>query len=237
MELSALKSGGKETLQITEIYRSIQGESTFAGLACVFVRLTGCDLRCTYCDSAYAFTGGTRMSLGEIIARVDQLPCDLVEITGGEPLLQKAVFPLMQRLCDAGKTVLLETSGAHDVSGVDPRVHRIVDLKCPSSGECGRNFFSNLDKVCSRDEVKFVIGTREDFEWARDQLRKYAIDQKVRCVLFSPAFKTAAAAGQTKGHDGLDNRLLVEWILEEKLPVRFQLQMHKYVWEPGRKGV
>ena len=228
---------GSEHLQISEIYLSIQGESSYAGLPCVFVRLTGCDLRCTYCDSAFAFTGGKRMTLGDIIGRVEALGCNLVEITGGEPLLQKPVLPLMKGLCDHDRTVLLETSGAHDISKVDPRVVRIVDLKCPSSGESDRNLMKNIDHLCPTDEIKFVIGSREDFEWARDRVQQYAMDQKVRCVLFSPAFKTAAAPGQTKGHKGLDPKSLAEWILQEKLPVRLQLQIHKFVWEPTQRGV
>lgn len=177
------------------------------------------------------------MSLEEILGKVKELDCSLVEITGGEPLLQKAVLPLMKSLCDAGKTVLLETSGAHDISKVDPRVIRIVDLKCPSSGESDRNLASNLEALRPADELKFVIGTREDFEWARDRVRKGGLEMRVRSVLFSPAFKTVAAPGETKGHEGLEPKTLVEWILAEKLPVRFQLQMHKYVWEPTQKGV
>jgi len=207
------------------------------GLPCVFVRLTGCDLRCTYCDSAYAFTGGRPMSLDEIMVETARLDCSLVEITGGEPLLQKAVFPLMQKLSDAQKTVLLETSGAHDVSKVDPRVIRIMDLKTPSSGESERTLWSNIDHLRETDEIKFVIGNREDFEWARDRLREHELHRKVRNVLFSPTFQTAAAPGQTKGHAGLNPKTLVEWILKEKLPVRFQLQLHKFIWEPTQKGV
>lgn len=224
-------------LQISEIYLSIQGESSFAGLPCVFVRLTGCDLRCHYCDSAFAFKGGTRLSVTEIIARIESLHCGLIEITGGEPLLQKNVLPLMAALCDSGRTVLIETSGAHDIAKIDPRVIRIVDWKCPSSGESGRNLPADLKHLRATDELKFVIGTREDFEWARDQVRRHDLDQQVRSVLFSPVFKTAPVPGEIRGHDGLDPRVLAEWILEEKLPVRFQLQVHKYIWEPLRRGV
>jgi len=226
-----------ELLQISEIYFSIQGESSYTGLPCVFVRLTGCDLRCAYCDSAYAFTGGQRMSLDEIIQKVEALACRLIEITGGEPLLQKNVLPLMKRLCDAGKTVLLETSGAHDISTVDPRVIRIMDLKCPSSGESDRNLWSNLPHLRQSDEIKFVIGSREDFEWARDRVREHALDQKARCALFSPTFRTSAVPGQISGHDGIEPRRLAEWILEEKLPVRFQPQIHKHIWAPTARGV
>jgi len=224
-------------LQIAEIYRSIQGESTYTGLACVFVRLTGCDLRCAYCDSAFAFAGGERVAQDEILRRVDGFGCELVEITGGEPLLQKAVFPLMQRLCDAGRTVLLETSGAHDIARVDPRVVRIVDVKCPSSGESDRNLLSNFDHLGFRDEIKFVVGSRQDFEWATDLLRRHELHRRVHCVLLSPVFMTTAVKGQIKGHPGLDPQLLADWILEEKLPVRLQLQVHKYIWEPTRRGV
>jgi 7-carboxy-7-deazaguanine synthase len=227
----------EQFLQISEIYLSVQGESTYTGLPCVFVRLTGCDLRCNYCDSAYAFTGGERMSLEAVSRKVDDLKCALVEITGGEPLLQKNVHPLMKSLCDAGKTVLIETSGAHDISKIDPRVIRIVDFKCPSSGESGRNLLSNVDHLKQTDEVKFVIGSREDFEWARDMVQKHQLDKKVKTVLFSPAFVTAEVPGQIKGHAGINSQQLVEWILEEKLPVRFQLQIHKYIWEPTQKGV
>ncbi len=224
-------------LLISEIYLSVQGESTHAGLPCVFVRLTGCDLRCTYCDSAYAFKGGTKMAVQDVVRKTLALDCPLVEITGGEPLLQKNVLPLMKQLCDAGKTVLLETSGAHDVSKVDPRVVKIVDFKCPSSGESSRNLPANLAHLRPTDEIKFVIGTREDFEWARDHVRRHMLDRKVKAVLFSPVFKTAAATGETKGHEGLDPELLVKWILEEKIPVRFQLQIHKFIWEPTLRGV
>src|SRR2546423_4094838 len=161
------------TLTINEIYRSIQGESTWSGLPCVFVRLTFCDLRCTYCDTAYAFHEGTRRSLGEIVAAVTAYDCPLVEVTGGEPLLQKNVLPLMKLLADAGRTVLLETSGAHDISVVDPRVHRIMDLKTPGSGEVARNLFSNIERLTPRDDVKFVIGSLQDYEWSRAELRQH----------------------------------------------------------------
>jgi 7-carboxy-7-deazaguanine synthase len=227
----------KDHLQISEIYLSVQGESSYVGLPCIFVRLTGCDLRCTYCDSAFAFTGGERMPLEEITEKVNALDCKLIEVTGGEPLLQKSVLPLMKRFCDDGKTVLLETNGAHDISKVDSRVVRIVDFKCPSSGEESRNLISNLDHLRLQDEIKFVVGSREDFEWARDEVRRSSLSKKVKTILFSPAFKTMAAPGQTKGHEGLDSKLLVQWILEEKLPVRFQLQAHKFIWEPAAKGV
>jgi 7-carboxy-7-deazaguanine synthase len=218
-------SDREKKLTINEIYFSVQGESTWAGLPCVFVRLTFCDLRCTYCDTEYAFYEGKKRSLGEIVGDVLAYDCPLVEITGGEPLLQKNVLPLMTLLADAGRTILLETSGAHDIAAVDSRVHRIMDLKTPGSGEVERNLFSNIDYLTSRDEVKFVIGSREDYEWSRAQLREHRLADRCRAVLFSPIF------GQ------IDPREIVEWILADKLPVRFQLQMHKFIWTPTQRGV
>ena len=213
------------TLKVNEIYQSIQGESTWAGWRCVFVRLTACDLRCTYCDTEYAFFEGKKRPVAEVFDEIMAFDCPLVEVTGGEPLLQKNVLPLMQQLCDARKTVLIETSGAHDIGKIDPRVHRIMDLKTPGSGECGRNLWSNIPLLTKRDEVKFVIGSREDYEWAREQLQKHALAERCGCVLFSPIFGR------------IDPRQIVEWILEDKLSVRFQLQMHKFIWEPRARGV
>jgi 7-carboxy-7-deazaguanine synthase len=215
----------EKKLTINEIYFSVQGESTWAGLPCVFVRLTFCDLRCTYCDTEYAFYEGKKRSLGEIVNDVLTYDCPLVEITGGEPLLQPNVLPLMAMLADADRTILLETSGAHDISAVDPRVHRIMDLKTPGSGEVERNLFSNIDYLTSRDEVKFVIGSREDYEWSRAQLREHRLADRCRAVLFSPIFGR------------IDPSEIVEWILADKLPVRFQLQMHKFIWTPTQRGV
>jgi 7-carboxy-7-deazaguanine synthase len=215
----------EKTLAINEIYQSIQGESSWAGERCVFVRLTFCDLRCNYCDTEYAFYEGEKMSLHEIVDRVEKLQCPLVEITGGEPLLQKNVLPLMSMLCDAGHTVLLETSGAHDISVVDSRVHRIMDLKTPGSGETNKNLWSNIEHLTKRDEVKFVIGSREDYDWAREKVRKLDLNQRCRTVLFSPIFGR------------IDPRQIVEWILADKLDVRFQLQMHKFIWTPTQRGV
>jgi 7-carboxy-7-deazaguanine synthase len=214
-----------KTLTINEIYFSVQGESTWAGLPCVFVRLTFCDLRCTYCDTEYAFYEGKKQTLGEIVNAVTGYDCLLVEVTGGEPLLQKNVLPLMTLLADAGRTILLETSGAHDISGVDPRVHRIMDLKTPGSGEVARNLFSNIEHLTLRDEVKFVIGSREDYEWSCAQVRKHRLAERCRAVLFSPIFGR------------IDPRQIVEWILADNLPVRFQLQMHKFIWTPTQRGV
>lgn len=213
------------TLTINEIYHSIQGESTWAGRPCVFVRLTFCDLRCTYCDTAYAFYEGEKIALSKILERVLTFDCPLVEITGGEPLLQKNVLPLMSALADAGKTVLIETSGAHDISKIDARVHRIMDLKTPGSGECERNLWTNIPHLAERDEVKFVIGSREDYEWSRDVVRQHDLPKRVRAVLFSPIFGR------------INPREIVDWILADALDVRFQLQMHKFIWEPTQRGV
>lgn len=218
-------SDREKKLTINEIYFSVQGESTWAGLPCVFVRLTFCDLRCTYCDTEYAFYEGKKQSLGEIVDAVAAYVCPLVEVTGGEPLLQKNVLPLMTLLADAGKTVLLETSGAHDIAPVDRRVHRIMDLKTPGSGEVERNLLANLEHLAERDEVKCVIGSREDYEWSREKVLTHRLHERVRAVLFSPIFGR------------IDPREIVDWILADKLPVRFQLQMHKFIWTPTKRGV
>jgi len=212
-------------LKINEIYFSVQGESTWAGLPCVFVRLTGCDLRCSYCDTEYAFYEGVRKSLNEIFTEVLAFECSLVEITGGEPLLQKNVLPLMTALCNADCTVLIETSGAHDISRIDPRVHRIMDLKTPSSGELDRNLYSNIACLNRRDEVKFVIGSREDYQWSREQIERHDLAERVKAVLLSPVFGR------------IEPCQIVEWMLEDRLPARFQLQIHKFIWEPRARGV
>ena len=217
--------GQDDTITINEIYESIQGESTWAGCRCVFVRTTFCDLRCTYCDTEYAFYEGDKMSLDEIEAKVLAYDIPLVEITGGEPLLQKAVGPLMTRLCDTGKTVLIETSGAHDISKIDARVYRIMDLKTPDSGECERNRYENIELLTDRDEVKFVIGSEDDYLWAREQLDKYSLSERCRAVLLSPVFGK------------IDPQQIVEWMLGDKLDVRLQLQMHKFIWDPAQKSV
>jgi 7-carboxy-7-deazaguanine synthase len=222
---STLVDVGEPKLTINEIYFSIQGESTWAGWPCVFVRLAFCDLRCSYCDSEYAFYEGKKQTLPEIVDAVADFNCELVELTGGEPLLQKNVLPLMTTLADAGHCVLLETSGAHDISTVDPRVYRIMDLKTPGSGECERNLFSNIDHLTQRDEVKFVIGSREDYDWSREKVAHYKIPDRCRAVLFSPIFGR------------IDPRKIVEWILADNLRVRFQLQMHKFIWTPTQRGV
>ena len=228
VEPSSAAKTGADTLTINEIFYSIQGESTFAGQPCVFVRLTGCDLRCTYCDTEYAFYEGKRRSLDDIMAEVATHPCRLVEVTGGEPLLQKRVHTLMSRLCDAGYTVLIETSGAHDIAPVDTRVHRIMDLKTPSSGEVARNRVANLELLGVRDEVKFVIGSEEDYAWAKAQVLAGVPGwaDRVNAILFSPVF------GKMTPLD------LATRVLADALPrVRMQLQMHKLIWEPNQRGV
>ena len=214
-----------QTLTINEIYHSIQGESTWAGRPCVFVRLTFCDLRCNYCDTEYAFYEGKKHPLAEIVEQVASFGCPLVEITGGEPLLQKNVPPLMTMLCDAGHTVLIETSGAHDISPVDPRVHRIMDLKTPGSGEVEKNLWSNIEHLTSRDEVKFVIGSREDYEWSRGKVLQFDLTKRCHAVLFSPIFGR------------IEPREIVDWLLVDNLQARFQLQMHKFIWSPTKRGV
>ena len=214
-----------DTLVIHEIYSSIQGESTFAGLPCTFVRTTGCNLRCSFCDTPQAFYGGTRMSRREVLERALALGTPLVELTGGEPLLQPAVFPLMSELCDAGKTVLVETSGEADVSPVDPRVHKIMDLKAPGSGESHRNRWSNLEHIQSTDEIKFVLLDRADYEWMRSAIAEHELVKKTPHLLASTVF------GKLLPRD------LVKWVLEDKLPVRVQLQLHKHIWSPHAQGV
>lgn len=215
----------EDTLVIHEIYSSVQGESTWAGLPCTFVRTTGCNLRCSWCDTEQAFYGGTRMPRGEVLAKALALDTPLVELTGGEPLLQPGVLLLMSELCDAGKTVLIETSGERDISGVDPRVHRIVDVKAPDSNESARNRWANLALLTERDEVKFVLASQRDYEFMRDVLGRYDFASRVRAVLASTVFGKLAA------------KQLVEWVMRDKLPVRVQLQMHKYIWAPETQGV
>jgi 7-carboxy-7-deazaguanine synthase len=217
-------------LRVTEIFHSVQGESTWAGLPCTFVRLTGCPLRCVWCDTAYAFHGGEKRTLDAVVGEVAAIGTKLVEITGGEPLVQKGAFALAERLLGDGYTVLVETSGAVDIAPLDRRCHVIMDLKCPGSGEASRNLWSNLDRLDARDEVKFVIKDRADYEWARDTVRSRGLDRRVeegtlRAILFSPVW------GE------LDRLALAEWILGDRLPVRYQLQLHKLVWGPDEAGV
>jgi 7-carboxy-7-deazaguanine synthase len=256
-----------EALVVNEIFLSLQGESTFAGLPCIFIRLTACNLRCSYCDTAYAFTEGRPMAVAEVLAEVQRLAAPfgprlgecgmrnaecgvpngacrlpLIELTGGEPLLQPAARPLMTSLCDAGYTVLLETSGALDIAPVDLRVRRIMDLKCPSSGEVERNRWENLSALRGTDEIKFVLGTREDYEWAKRQIAEHRL-AAVCPLLFSWA--TPLAAGQQDktlkpvppGQTPITRRQLAEMMLADALPVRFQVQMHKVIWPPDQRGV
>jgi 7-carboxy-7-deazaguanine synthase len=215
----------EDTLVVHEIYASIQGESTFAGLPCTFVRTTGCNLRCVWCDTPQAFYGGTRMPRADVLRRALETGTPLVEVTGGEPLLQPGVLPLMRELCDAGRTVLVETSGEADVSGVDRRVHKIMDVKAPGSGESANNRWSNLDHVTARDELKFVLADRRDYEFMRDVIRERELTARTPNLLASTVFGS------------LSPRLLAEWVVADKLPVRVQLQMHKYIWGPDAVGV
>jgi len=242
-----------ETLVINEIYLSLQGESTFAGLPCVFVRLTACNLRCSYCDTAYAFTEGRKMSLSDVLQEVLRLAepfrgaiggvrLPIVELTGGEPLLQPNCLPLMKNLCDDGLTVLIETSGAHDISKIDSRVRRIMDLKCPSSGEVARNRWENIPCLKRDDEVKFVIGTVQDYEWARVTIADHKLTE-VCPVLFSwvaPLTSEQQDKSLKKvppGQTPLSRRELAERVIADALPVRFQVQMHKVIWAPDARGV
>ncbi len=212
-------------LTINEIFHSIQGESTRAGEPCVFVRLTACDLRCRWCDTPYAFHEGRRMPVDEVVRAVEAYGCSLVEITGGEPLLQAEVVPLMQRLLASGKTVMIETGGHRSIAGVPEGVIRVMDVKCPGSGEAGRNDWSNLTHLSPRDEVKFVIADREDYEFARGVVTRERLAHRCGAVLFSPV------------HGELHPRQLAEWVLGDRLPVRVQLQLHKYIWDPQTRGV
>ena len=212
-------------LTINEIFHSIQGESTFAGQPCVFVRLTACDLRCRWCDTPYAFHEGRKMSVEAVVADVEARGCALVEVTGGEPLLQPDVYPLMRQLIDSGKTVLIETGGHRSIAQVPPAVIRIVDLKCPGSGESARNDWSNLALLTARDQVKFVLADRTDYEWAREVLQRERLADRCAAVHVSPV------------HGELDPRHLAEWVLADRLNVRVQLQMHKYIWSPETRGV
>lgn len=221
---------GEKYLRVTEVFHSIQGESTWAGLPCTFVRLTGCPLRCVWCDTSYAFHGGDRIPLSSILRQVEEHRCPLVEITGGEPLIHPNAFLLTTELLDRGFTVLVETSGAVDVEPLDPRAHKIMDLKCPGSGEMGKNLWSNLDHLTEKDEVKFVLRDRADYDWACGVIRDRSLDRRVEegvlgAVLMSPVW----------GDLGLDD--LSAWVLEEDLPVRVQIQLHKLIWHPRAKGV
>jgi 7-carboxy-7-deazaguanine synthase len=212
-------------LTVNEIFFSIQGESTYAGRPCVFVRLAACDLRCGWCDTPYAFHEGTKTSVADVVARVEAYGCPLVEITGGEPLLQEDVYPLMDALLALGKTVLLETGGHVDLGRVPAAVVKIVDVKCPGSGEQHRHEWGNMDRLGPADQVKFVLEDRADYEYARDVLARYGLERRSAAVLFSPV------------HGVLDPRTLAEWVLADRLPVRVQLQLHKYIWDATTRGV
>ncbi|HKV61924.1 MAG TPA: radical SAM protein [Candidatus Acidoferrum sp.] len=229
---------------ITEIFKSIQGEGTRAGLPCIFVRLTGCNLRCTWCDTAYAFHGGKKMSVEEVLARVDELAgrsreipgsqasVPLVELTGGEPLLQEEIYPLSEKLVASGYTVMVETSGERFIGNLPEEVIKIVDVKCPDSGEPDTFEMRNLEALSANDEVKFVISTRRDYEFARDFTGQQMLARRVKQVLFSPVFEDPQGKWP-----GLEPRELVEWVLADGLPVRLGLQVHKFIWDPATKGV
>jgi 7-carboxy-7-deazaguanine synthase len=211
-------------MRITEIFFSIQGESSHAGRPCVFVRLTGCNLRCTWCDSAYTFTGGERMSLDEVMAKVKSYGCNLVEITGGEPLAHAEAFDLIKRLCDDGFEVLIETSGSIDTAPVDPRAKLILDIKCPGSGEVDKNRWENLERLQPQhDEVKFVIADRNDYEWAKRTIEERHLEKHT--VLLSPVWGR------------MDMKALAEWMLADRVPARFQTQLHKHIWGADVTGV
>lgn len=226
-------------MYLIEIYKSIQGESSFAGRPCIFVRLAGCNLRCSWCDSEYTFTGGNKLSEDEVAAEIAKLaPVKLVEFTGGEPLLQeREVVPLMERLLRGGYELMIETSGERPVQNVPKAVHKIVDVKCPGSGEAGRFRMTNLASLTERDEVKFVITNREDYEFARDFIRNNALEGRVGGILLSPAFSKTPTPKRATENCLLDPRELVEWMLADGLEARLSLQIHKYIWEPLKKGV
>jgi 7-carboxy-7-deazaguanine synthase len=224
---------------LIEIYKSIQGESSFAGRPCIFVRLAGCNLRCSWCDSEYTFTGGYKLSEDEVVAEIEKLaPVKLIEFTGGEPLLQeREVIPLMDRLLRGGYELMIETSGERPVENVPKAVHKIIDVKCPGSGESGRFRMTNLASLTERDEVKFVITNRDDYEFARDFIRDNALEGRVGGILLSPAFSKTPTPERTTENCLLDPRELVEWMLADGLDARLSLQIHKYIWEPMKKGV
>jgi 7-carboxy-7-deazaguanine synthase len=227
-------------MQITEIYKSLQGESTYVGVPCVFVRLTGCNLRCGWCDSEYTFQGGVKMFPDEVLAEVRRLGPDggLVEITGGEPMLQqRELLPLMQRLLDKGYRVLLETSGERPLASVPPGVVKIVDVKCPDSGEGDTFDLANLQALTPQDEIKFVLSSRKDYDFACEFIRRHNLSSKVNAILFSPAFRKDATGARDTSHCLLDPQVLAEWMLADSVPARLGLQLHKFIWDPAVKGV
>ncbi len=228
------------SMQITEIYKSLQGESTYAGLPCVFVRLTGCNLRCSWCDSEFSFYGGKKMTIDEVLAEVARLSPNggLVEITGGEPMLQERdVIPLMEQLVDADYQVLLETGGERPLARVPKQVVKIVDVKCPHSGEPNTFALENLKALRPRDELKFVLTDRADYEFARDFVVDHGLDERVNAILFSPAFEKTASGARDTSHCMIDPQELAEWILADDVPARLSLQIHKLIWDPAAKGV
>ncbi len=224
---------------LIELYSSVQGESSFAGMPCIFVRLAGCNLRCSWCDSEYTFAGGEKYSLEQVEEKIAALaPVKLVEFTGGEPMLQaREVLPLMDRLLAQGYTLLLETSGERPLDAVPGQVHKIMDVKCPASGESGRFHLPNLEALTMRDEVKFVISDRADYEFAREFMRRHDLAARCGHILLSPAFTKTPTSERSTENCKLDPRLLVEWMLADQLPARLSLQIHKFIWEPLKKGV
>jgi len=226
----------EQTLRVNETFFSIQGESTYAGVPCFFVRLTGCPLRCHYCDTAYAFREGATRTIRAIVDEVERSGSRVVELTGGEPLAQKRAFDLITILCEQGYTVLIETSGAVDIRPCHPSAIRILDIKTPGSGESARNLWSNLEDLRPTDEVKFVVVDRADYEWSRDVIREHRLDKRCKAVLMSPAFPQTEGL-EILGCAGLSPRSLAEWILADRLPVRQQTQLHKLIWDPGQRGV
>jgi len=227
-------------MQVSEIYKSLQGESTYAGLACVFVRLTGCNLRCTWCDSEFSFVGGKRMTQDEVLSAVARLSPTggLIEITGGEPMLQeREVIPLMEQMLDANYQVLLETSGERPLGRVPERVIKIVDVKCPHSGEPDTFALENLEMLRPHDELKFVLSDRADYEFARDFVLSHRLAERVHAILFSPAFEKTAAGARDTSHCLLDPQELAQWILSDDVRARLSLQIHKLIWDPAAKGV
>jgi 7-carboxy-7-deazaguanine synthase len=219
------KKSERHLITVNEIFYSVQGESTYAGRPCVFVRLTACDLRCSWCDTPYAFTEGGKRQIEDVLDEVERFDCKLVEVTGGEPLLQEDVYPLMSELLDRGKTVLLETGGHRSTARVPEQVVTIIDVKCPGSGEAERMDWNNLDRLRPHDEVKFVINDRRDYDYARDVIARYDLPRRASAIHLSPV------------HGVLDPKALSEWVLADCLPVRVQLQLHKYIWSPTTRGV
>jgi 7-carboxy-7-deazaguanine synthase len=227
-------------MHLIELYKSVQGESSFTGLPCIFVRLAGCNLRCAWCDSEYTFTGGKPFTADEIVAAIEALqPCPLIEFTGGEPMLQsRELLPLMQRLLDAGYKLMMETSGERPLADVPKAVHKIVDVKCPGAGSAANSFnLANLEAFTPNDEVKFVLSDRIDYEFARDFILTHALETKCCEILLSPAFSKNPTDQRSTENATLDPRLVVEWMLADGLPARLSLQIHKYIWEPRKKGV